>query len=35
MGIGAKAGVLGGSRVLEGWCQGVSIDEIERAESIR
>ena len=34
-GIGAKAGVLGGSKVLEGWCQGVSVDEVEETDSIR
>jgi len=34
-GIGAKAGVLGGSKVLEGWCEGVSVDEISQSDSIR
>lgn len=34
-GIGAKAGVLGGSKVLEGWCEGVTVDEIEETNSIR
>jgi len=35
IGIGAKAGVLGDSKVLEGWCDGVSVDEVEETDSIR
>lgn len=34
-GIGAKAGVLGGSKVLEGWCEGVTVDEVDETDSIR
>lgn len=34
-GFGAKAGVLGGSKVLEGWCQGVTVDEVYETDSIR
>ncbi|KAL2398506.1 hypothetical protein ABEF93_000527 [Exophiala dermatitidis] len=34
-GLGNKLGVLGGSRVLEGWCEGVSVDEIGSGEVIR
>ncbi|EXJ77002.1 hypothetical protein A1O3_10159 [Capronia epimyces CBS 606.96] len=34
-GLGNKHGVLGGSRVLEGWCEGVSVDEIGCGEVIR
>lgn len=34
-GIGAKAGVLGGSKVLEGWCEGVSVDEVDMGVDIR
>lgn len=34
-GIGSKAGVLGGSKVLEGWCGGVSVDEVNETDSIR
>lgn len=35
VGIGSKAGVLGGSKVLEGWCEGVNIDEVRETHSIR
>lgn len=35
VGIGSKAGVLGGSKVLEGWCEGVNIDEVKETHSIR
>lgn len=34
-GIGAKAGVLGGSKVLEGWCEGVCVDEVDIGVDIR
>jgi hypothetical protein len=34
-GIGAKAGVLGGSKVLEGWCEGVCVDEVDIGIDIR
>lgn len=27
-GLGNRPGVLGGSRVLEGWCESVGVDEI-------
>lgn len=27
-GLGSKEGVLGGSRVLEGWCEGVGVEEV-------
>jgi hypothetical protein len=28
MGLGSKEGVLGGSRVLEGWCEDVGVEEV-------
>lgn len=34
-GLGAKEGVLGGSKVLEGWCEGINIDELEKGDVIR
>lgn len=34
-GIGSKAGVLGGSKVLEGWCEGISIEEVSQTDNIR
>lgn len=34
-GIGAKAGVLGGSKVLEGWCTTIDIDEVDGGNVIR
>lgn len=34
-GIGSKAGVLGGSKVLEGWCATVDIDEVDGGDIIR
>lgn len=34
-GIGTKAGVLGGSKVLEGWCDSINIDEVGKGELIR
>ncbi|EXJ81747.1 hypothetical protein A1O1_07812 [Capronia coronata CBS 617.96] len=34
-GLGNRHGVLGGSRVLEGWCEGVSVDEIGSGEVVR
>lgn len=34
-GIGSKAGVLGGSKVLEGWCEGVCVDEVDIGIDIR
>ena len=34
-GLGSKAGVLGGSKVLEGWCEGVGVEEVEGGETIR
>lgn len=34
-GIGAKSGVLGGSKVLEGWCEDVCVDEVDIGIDIR
>jgi hypothetical protein len=34
-GLGSRAGVLGGSKVLEGWCEGVDVEEIEMGATIR
>ena len=33
-GLGNKHGVLGGSRVLEGWCENVGVDEIGFGEEV-
>jgi len=33
-GLGNRAGVLGGSRVLEGWCESVGVDEIGFGEEV-
>lgn len=33
-GLGNRAGVLGGSRVLEGWCESVGVDEIGLGEEV-
>jgi WD40 repeat protein len=35
LGLGSKEGVLGGSRVLEGWCEGVDGLEVGREDIIR
>ncbi|KIW22435.1 uncharacterized protein PV07_12320 [Cladophialophora immunda] len=33
-GLGRQQGVLGGSRVLEGWCENLDVDEIGLGEEI-
>ena len=33
-GLGSKAGVLGGSKVLEGWCKGVGVEEVGQGEEV-
>ncbi|KAH0848878.1 hypothetical protein FOPE_03220 [Fonsecaea pedrosoi] len=33
-GLGQRAGVLGGSRVLEGWCDNLGVDEIGYGEDV-
>lgn len=33
-GLGNRPGVLGGSRVLEGWCESVGVDEIGGGEEV-
>ena len=33
-GLGTKPGVLGGSAVLEGWCEDVGLEEIAGQESV-
>ncbi len=35
VGLGTKEGVLGGSKVLEGWCEGVGIAEVGIEDVIR
>lgn len=33
-GLGNREGVLGGSRVLEGWCEAVGVDEVGFGEEV-
>jgi hypothetical protein len=33
-GLGNRSGVLGGSRVLEGWCDELDVDEIGLGEEV-
>ena len=33
-GLGNRGGVLGGSRVLEGWCEAVGVDEVGFGEEV-
>jgi hypothetical protein len=35
VGLGTKEGVLGGSKVLEGWCEGVGVVEVGVQDVIR
>lgn len=32
--LGSKSGVLGGSKVLEGWCKDTAIEEVGNGEDV-